>query len=253
MTSATTAGLRSKSVSCAPIAALVYAAIAPLNASGIVPEARQQTGDRGAAENTQIVVNGGIVNVNYDLVGPDAQSYEVVLEVSQNGGRTYELKPRTLSGDVGPGVRPGVGRRIVWDAAKDTDALQLGEYRFRVTVKPERASSALSPSQTTPPAGQQAAPPAGPSIANSGRSPYFWPSIGMIGGGAVLAIMSGFGPLKHCPFAFQDCANKPGLGIGAGVAGGGWFLLKRSSRGLSRSPSVDFSPKGMLIVETIRF
>jgi hypothetical protein len=91
-----------------------------------------------AVQNTQILVHGGVVDISYDLIVPVAQTFAVALEISQDGGRTYDVRPRTVSGDIGPGISSGVGKKIVWEAATDTDALEFNAYRFRVKATPER-------------------------------------------------------------------------------------------------------------------
>jgi hypothetical protein len=65
---------------------------APLEASNLEAGGQAET----AAQNTQIVVNGGMVNIVYDLSGPSTQTFDVALEISEDGGRTYALKPRNV-------------------------------------------------------------------------------------------------------------------------------------------------------------
>lgn len=254
MNLARTSGLLSKSVSYALVAALVCAAIAPLHASSDALEIGQQPAGRSAAENTQIVVNGGIVHVNYDLVGPAAQTYEVSLDVSQNGGRTYEFKAKALTGDVGSGIRPGVGKTIVWEAAKDTDSLQFTEYRFRVAVKPEGPAPAQQATPTPPTRPQP--PPTRPAKTPSGRNPYLWTSLGLIGGGAAISILAAKGPMRTEACDEFDCflvVNKPAAWGGVATAGIGGFLYFLGHREVSRMPSVGFIPKGMVVTNTLRF
>ena len=87
-------------------------------------------------------------------------AFDVVLEASDDGGQTYTVRPRAMTGDVGPRVSPGAGKTIVWDSTKDVDDLQADRYVFRVRVSasgPNAAvASAPAPSGTTPAAGQGA-------------------------------------------------------------------------------------------------
>lgn len=97
-----------------------------------------QTG--GPAVNISTVVRGGVVVVSYDLVSnnPTAE-FSIVLEASSDGGKTYNVRPRTLKGDVGPAVRAGMGKQIIWEAAQDVENLEVDRYRYRVVAQPVQA------------------------------------------------------------------------------------------------------------------
>ena len=61
---------------------------------------RQGTSE-ARAENMQVVVRGGIVQVTYDLKGGDPKAIVTVhLEVSRDGGKTWDLLPKSVSGDL---------------------------------------------------------------------------------------------------------------------------------------------------------
>jgi hypothetical protein len=97
---------------------------------------------------------GGSIVLTYDLVSSDpADAVEIVVEVSKDGGRTFGMKPTSVSGDVGPGIRPGQAKRIVWEASKDVEALVLDQFRFNVRAasaptQPARGSLTI---RTVPP------------------------------------------------------------------------------------------------------
>src|SRR5262245_24424309 len=107
--------------SCGLIAALlgvwrVPGEVSALRAVGGEPQATE-----ARAENLQVLVNGTVINVTYDLVYQNEQAtFDVVLEASQDGGQTYDVHPVAVTGDVGPGIHPGIGRTITWQAARDT-------------------------------------------------------------------------------------------------------------------------------------
>ena len=71
--------------------------------------------------NVQILQREGakLVDISYDLSDPDTSSLTVSVEASDDGGTTYDMSARTLSGDFGSGVSPGTGKQIVWDAGED--------------------------------------------------------------------------------------------------------------------------------------
>ncbi len=76
-----------------------------------------------------------VVDVYYDLSG-EADSYTVTLEVSSDGGETYDGSAVSLSGDIGPGVHPGSNRHIAWDAGSDWEAQEYTRVRVRITAEP---------------------------------------------------------------------------------------------------------------------
>jgi hypothetical protein len=81
------------------------------------------------------VAEGGVVRVFYDLVADNPQQLvDVRLMVSRDGGRTFDLTARTVSGDVGPAVASGTGKQITWEAARDVERVDAALLRFRVVV-----------------------------------------------------------------------------------------------------------------------
>jgi sulfatase modifying factor 1 len=60
-----------------------------------------------------------LVDIRYDVADPDSGSLTIQIELSANGGQTYELPVRSLTGAVGAGVAPGTSRLITWNAGAD--------------------------------------------------------------------------------------------------------------------------------------
>ena len=85
-------------------------------------------------ENVRFEQRGEKIYVVYDLEGP-GDWYEVSLKLSSSGGAEYDIVPRTVRGDVGPGVRPGLERVIVWEAAVDAPGLHGEDFVFAVTAR----------------------------------------------------------------------------------------------------------------------
>jgi formylglycine-generating enzyme required for sulfatase activity len=71
------------------------------------------------------------VHIYYDLSG-DSEKYKVMVRGSSDGGRTYILPMKTVSGDVGKKVLPGSGKEIIWKALKDAGELEGDEFVFEV-------------------------------------------------------------------------------------------------------------------------
>jgi hypothetical protein len=87
-------------------------------------------GDR--VENVIFTVQDGQMHVTYDLIGKGA--YEVSLALLYPGGQRQAAAPKTVSGDVGKGVKPGSGKRIIWEAREDLAGLAKRTYVLEVTA-----------------------------------------------------------------------------------------------------------------------
>lgn len=70
-------------------------------------------------ENVTFYQEGATVFVVYDLIGERARQFDVEVLVSLDGGQTFPIRPRTVIGDVGRGVRAGRDRRIAWTFVKE--------------------------------------------------------------------------------------------------------------------------------------
>jgi len=66
--------------------------------------------------NIRVVGEGGQLIVLYDLVSPKAATYTVALYSSHNNFSSPVLNAK---GDVGKGQKPGINKRIAWDAATE--------------------------------------------------------------------------------------------------------------------------------------
>lgn len=75
------------------------------------------------------------VDITYDLATPGFAFAEVTLEISSDGGTTYAVPALTLTGAIGPGVTPGLGKTITWDAVADWSKNQSDTMRFRVRAR----------------------------------------------------------------------------------------------------------------------
>ena len=63
--------------------------------------------------------SGGTITIRYDLAGKANKAYTVSVALSDDGGRTFDIKPETLMGNVGDKVKPGKGHEIVWSLTVD--------------------------------------------------------------------------------------------------------------------------------------
>jgi len=86
-------------------------------------------------QNVDFRIQGQKILVSYDLAGEG--TYEVTLNLYRDGGRTLAERPRSVSGDIGKDIRPGKGKRIVWDVLKDMESLEGEGFVFEVrAVRP---------------------------------------------------------------------------------------------------------------------
>src|SRR6185503_1793548 len=81
--------------------------------------------------------------------------FSVTLDASDDGGQTWNVKPKNMTGDVGANVTAGTGKRIVWEAGKDVEVLKFDQFRFRLNpvaarLPPLRTATGGLSVQTTP-------------------------------------------------------------------------------------------------------
>ncbi len=46
-----------------------------------------------------------LVDITYDVEDPDGDTMTVSVELSNDGGKTFNVPAKTFSGDIGPGIR----------------------------------------------------------------------------------------------------------------------------------------------------
>ncbi len=74
-----------------------------------------------------------LVDVYYDVSDADGDLLTISLEVSDDGGSTWDVDCQLLSGDVGTGIIPGIGKHIVWDLGSEhPDVIDM--YKFKVVA-----------------------------------------------------------------------------------------------------------------------
>jgi formylglycine-generating enzyme required for sulfatase activity len=76
----------------------------------------------------------GIISVFYSLETVGDIPATVSLYLSTDGGESYPYLCQSVTGDVGPGVLPGTGRYIVWNAGLDIPGVISDNFRLRVTA-----------------------------------------------------------------------------------------------------------------------
>ena len=75
-----------------------------------------------------------LVDITYDVADSDSPTVVVAVEVSADSGVTYTVPAESFTGDVGNGIKPGTGKKVVWDAKADWPNKYSSKVRFRVLV-----------------------------------------------------------------------------------------------------------------------
>jgi formylglycine-generating enzyme required for sulfatase activity len=85
-----------------------------------------------------------LVDITYDLTA-DTSTVKVSLQISSDGGTTYNVPVTAVSGAIGNGVTVGTGKTITWDAGVDWDGKYSPQTRFRVVADDLLEGFALIP------------------------------------------------------------------------------------------------------------
>ena len=98
------------------------------------PVGGQAQPQHGRVTNQNVVIDGSMVYVSYDMESdnPDMM-FTVRLEFSLDGGETYQTAA-TVEGAVGL-VPHGQRMTITWAAAQDTETISLGQLQYRVVIE----------------------------------------------------------------------------------------------------------------------
>jgi len=85
-------------------------------------QASQRVGTTGA---------GTVVDITYDLEDVDSDSADITIEVSDDGGVTFDVPAATFTGDVGRVVM-GAGKALAWQAGLDVPEVYWEECQVKV-------------------------------------------------------------------------------------------------------------------------
>jgi formylglycine-generating enzyme required for sulfatase activity len=75
------------------------------------------------------------IQIYYDLEEAQQSACDVNILCSADNGKTWNLLVKTLTGDIGKGIKPGKNKKIEWDVLKDQKALPATTAKFRLEVK----------------------------------------------------------------------------------------------------------------------
>lgn len=113
---------------------VLFLAAAALPLGDVASAAEPDVRGVGFAQRTD---GSQLVDVHYRLDDADGDTLTVTLQISADDGATWHVPATQVSGDVGPGVLPGVDKQIVWDLGADLPGSEGGTFRVRVVASDE--------------------------------------------------------------------------------------------------------------------
>ena len=79
---------------------------------------------------------GKNINIFYDLFGDNTTTYFIEVFCSENDGQTYGLALKSVTGDVGTGIKAGYNKKITWNVLADREEI-TGNFKFKVDFTEE--------------------------------------------------------------------------------------------------------------------
>ncbi len=79
----------------------------------------------------------GLADITYDLVDPDSPAVAVAVQMSADGGASWDFPVVQVSGDLGTGIAPGPGRHIVWAPGALPVGLDMPQVQVRIVASDE--------------------------------------------------------------------------------------------------------------------
>ncbi|MFA6228503.1 MAG: Ig-like domain-containing protein [Patescibacteria group bacterium] len=76
------------------------------------------------------VVSSSLVSISYDF--SDANSSVVAMDISSDGGSTWDVASSSVSGAIGSGITTGNGKIITWDAGANFPNQQVNNMQVRL-------------------------------------------------------------------------------------------------------------------------
>ena len=92
-------------------------------------------------KNLSFKSDGNVVTIKYDLEGMVNKKYKTYIRLSNDSGKTFTVRPKTISGDIGKNIYPGINKKITWNFSKDfPDGLEGENYVFAVDAELQKRS-----------------------------------------------------------------------------------------------------------------
>jgi uncharacterized protein (TIGR02145 family) len=96
-------------------------------------------------ENAHFEQSGKQIIIYYDLTGAQQdQTFEINVLCSTDGGKTFGTPLKEVSGDVGPNIKVGNDKKIIWDVLAEREKLE-GEISFEIQINTGNFGSFIDP------------------------------------------------------------------------------------------------------------
>ena len=94
-----------------------------------------------------------IVDILYDVEDAENDKLVIRVQISSDGGETFNVPTRRLTGDLGNDILPGKNKKIEWNAGRDWDGEFSDKMRVRITASDRKGLPGLEWSKEIPPGG----------------------------------------------------------------------------------------------------
>ena len=94
-----------------------------------------------------------IVDILYDVEDAENDKLVIRVQISSDGGETFNVPARELTGDLGNDIVPGKNKKIEWNAGRDWDGEFSDKMRIRITASDRKGLPGLEWSKEIPPGG----------------------------------------------------------------------------------------------------
>ena len=85
---------------------------------------------------------GETIVIHYNLTGDNNQKYQVTISLADAQNHDYTITSKSVNGDIGKDVEPGMDKTIVWNMTQDYPSGLEGEgFVFTVDAVPQKKSS----------------------------------------------------------------------------------------------------------------
>jgi formylglycine-generating enzyme len=94
-----------------------------------------------------------IVDILYDVEDAENDKLVIRVQISSDGGETFNVPARELTGALGNDIVPGKNKKIEWNAGRDWDGEFSDKMRIRITASDRKGLPGLEWSKEIPPGG----------------------------------------------------------------------------------------------------
>lgn len=99
--------------------------------------------------NIRVSLEGDKVVITYDISSNNAgQTFDIKVECSADGGKTFSINPQSLTGDL-TSVSTGIGKRIVWDVLSERQELAGDQFVFQLVATVNNPTDSYSSNSGT--------------------------------------------------------------------------------------------------------